>query len=287
MVCVSDHISIEFGEDSLGFNFGAVHVDGDNVFKVLKTQPNGEELGVHVGHNIEAIAGVRAKDIGSARAVFDVLTSAPRPLTIVFSNNKNVGNVNEDSLVKTYRIIKTLRNEFSALRKSGEFQNGDFETKMSGTGSVKQRFVRRHTEYAATMAFVATVEAAKATAAGDAKAAEAAFRQRFGLVRRNNPLSRQRGACEDARQNLVTRWESVEETLAGILAMARHLEQRRAPHPCERDVDMSVTVGGGDGVNRCKSTLATDPCWVYGGADHVVSGVPSIATFYPVKSTRP
>jgi len=266
------------------------------VFKVLKVFPKGEERGVRVGHNIEAIGGVRARDKDSAKAVFELLKSAPRPLTIVFSNNKNVGNANEDSLAKTYRTINTLRNEFAALRKSGEYQNDDFETKMSETGSVKQHFVRRHTEYAATTAFVATAEAAAATAADDAKAAEAAFRQQFGLIRRNNPLSRQRGAREDARQNLITWWGSVEDTLAGILAMARHLEQRRAPRPCERDADISTTAGSGGGgggmfgapvETRCKSTLATDPCWVYGGADHVVSGVPSIATFYPVKSTRP
>jgi len=275
----SDHISIQFAAGSLGFNFQVVDENtpnGRRLFKVLKTQPAAQQLGVRVGHNIEHIGGVAIAKLGHARAVFEHLNSAPRPLTIIFSNNKNVGGKNEDSLAQTYRSIGFLCQEFGALRKAGEFQNNEFETVEKDNGIVMQLFERTHTEYKNTAIFVSKVTTAVEKSKLDGQAAHDEFLKQFSLLRRHNPLSRKREARQDAQTNLVTRCEGVTEKLNGILTMAQYLERRRAPHQCERDADTT-----------CKSTLRTDPCWVYGGADHVVDGVPSITSFYSTKNERP
>jgi len=272
----SDRISIQFQAGSLGFNFAAVDEAGKQVFKVLKTEPEAEQRGVCVGHNLEHIGGTAVCDLGDAKGVFGQLKSAPRPLTIVFSNNKNVGGKHEDSLASTYRTIGVLRLEFCGLRRAGEFQNGEFETVEREHGVVKQLFERTHTEYNNTAAFVNKVEQAIEKSKNDGKAAHDEFNRQFSLVRRHNPLSRKREQRIEAQTNFVTRWEDVTEKLEGILTMAKYLKERRAPHQCERETD-----------TKCKSTLKSDPCWVYGGADQVVTGVPSIASFYSTKQERP
>jgi hypothetical protein len=266
---VPDRLTVEFTEGEFGFTFSEVLDENGTSFKVLSVQRTAAHAGVRIGHNIETIGGVEVSDIKTATGIHSCLLSAPRPCLVVFSNNSNVGQPNEDTLSKTYRTINQLKAELSKLRQAGEFQNVDFETLDNGTdGNLIQRYERKHTKYQCTVHFRQKVTLVIEQAKVDSKNAQASYMGQFSLVRRNNPLSRNRSQRQSAQLNLIKRWDVVIENLNTLLFMVDHLKQKRAPKVCER-------------ATICRSTLNSDPCWVYGGADHIVDGLPSIQAFYP------